>query len=245
MTEMWRPSFARKFKAGSVDLQEAMIVYDEIFHNKVYDWWRPVGPGDVVLDLGSNLGFFSALSLDRGASKIYMVEANPNIMTTSLRNVAPYLINQPDPKVVPINAMIGEGSYPHGIMQTAEVDEDFSNIERLPLKTLCERYEIDYIDFLKVDIEGNEYDIFNEENYDFLTNNVGHISMEVHTRNNFGNGYTRFFEFRDLYLKNWRDEGLLRGMTDKTEEFIEGLWDEGVIYSADYHYFMVYKLERQ
>jgi hypothetical protein len=59
---------------------------------------------------------------------------------------------------------------------------------------------LDHIDFLKVDCEGGEYDVFTEENYEFLTQKVGYITGEWHL-SYMKDGLNRFRHFRDLYLK--------------------------------------------
>ena len=61
-------------------------------------------------------------------------------------------------------------------------------------------YNIDYIDFLKVDIEGGEYNIFNEENIDFLTSKVRVTVVEFHIRIENNNYKKQFVYFRDHIL---------------------------------------------
>jgi hypothetical protein len=53
-------------------------------------------------------------------------------------------------------------------------------VETMRFKTFRELYAIDRIDFLKTDCEGGEYYIFNEENIDFLVENVGVVVGEWH-----------------------------------------------------------------
>ena len=71
-------------------------------------------------------------------------------------------------------------------------------MEAITFKTFVENYSIDKIDFLKTDCEGGEYDIFNEENIDFILNNVKKISGEWHL--NTTETKEKFIIFRDKYL---------------------------------------------
>ena len=74
-------------------------------------------------------------------------------------------------------------------------------MEGITFKKLCELYNLEKIDFLKTDCEGGEYDIFNEENFDFIKNNVKKIVGEWHLGTPELNA--KFRDFRDLYLQNF------------------------------------------
>ena len=66
-----------------------------------------------------------------------------------------------------------------------------------------EKRSIDKIDFLKVNCDGGEYDIFNEENIDWILNNVKNISSKFYL--NFPGCRERFTKFRDNYLELFDD----------------------------------------
>ena len=62
--------------------------------------------------------------------------------------------------------------------KNAEVDLDIELIVILLLYSKLNN--IDFIDFLKVDCEGGEYDIFIEDNASFLRERVNKIALEYH-----------------------------------------------------------------
>ena len=56
---------------------------------------------------------------------------------------------------------------------------------------------------MKVDCEGGEYSIFTEDNFDFISNNVKFISIEIHLK---GDGFReKFKKFRDNFLVQFKD----------------------------------------
>lgn len=61
---------------------------DRVIVNEVKGTYKdlPVGPGDVVLDLGANIGAASRLFIDRGA-KVVAIEADPENIPLARRNI--------------------------------------------------------------------------------------------------------------------------------------------------------------
>jgi hypothetical protein len=56
-----------------------------------------------------------------------------------------------------------------------------TKLETISFKSFIEEYKIDSIDFLKMDIEGEEFSFFlNSWNFDFVINNVKKIASEFH-----------------------------------------------------------------
>jgi hypothetical protein len=74
-------------------------------------------------------------------------------------------------------------------------DKEFKGIT---FNNLIQKYNISHVDYMKVDCEGGEYNIFEEENMDFLLNNVKFIAMEIHL--NYNGCREKFKNFRDNYL---------------------------------------------
>lgn len=152
--------------------------FNEFFMHKDYDWWYMVQPGDVVVDVGACFGMFTCRALDLGASKVYAVEPNEKLLKDTLYNAFPHIKNKKDSPVVPVNYAIGSDSNRRSdIFGHSRSD---GSLKFKSFKDFVEEYNIDYIDYLKIDAEGGEYDIFTEENVDYLVNNVKHISAEFH-----------------------------------------------------------------
>ena len=158
------------------DIEAVAIFFYEFFVRSDYDWWRPVQPGDIDVDIGANIGMFTCLALDRGAKKVYAIEPSLELLQTTMYNATPHIVNKKESPLIPINCAIG--STKDTIHHVYGPDKN--NFEIKSFKDILQEYNIDKIDFLKIDCEGGEYDILTEENLDFIKRNVRHIAVEMH-----------------------------------------------------------------
>jgi hypothetical protein len=79
-----------------------------------------------------------------------------------------------------------------------------NKMETITFKRFLELYNLKRIDFLKTDCEGGEYDIFTDENFDFIKSNVKKIAGEWHLNEYYYSGAKdKFREFRDKYLSQF------------------------------------------
>ena len=76
---------------------------------------------------------------------------------------------------------------------------DLKPVHSLSFTGLLAQHNIDRIDFLKTDSEGAEYEIFNDENFEWITQNVRKIAGEFHL--NTPELKAKFRRFRDTYLR--------------------------------------------
>lgn len=158
----------------------------EIFIKKVYEYKDiKVKKGDIVVDLGSNIGLFSIYSIFNGASKVYSVEALPTTYNYLFNNVKNYNIDT-------LNVAISDGitkdffiSDRSGSSSIYNKTEKKVTVNCLDFNNFIENYNINHINFLKIDIEGSEYDMFENINENYLRNNIDIIFLEFHIINNY------------------------------------------------------------
>ena len=111
-----------------------------------------VKPGDIFVDLGSNIGMSSRYAERIGAKEIYAFEADPVVYKSLLMNKG---INWKTyhKAITDHRGMLEIGLWPSlkekALVEAITLDDVFS---------IC---ELDRIDFLKVDIEGSERSCFN------------------------------------------------------------------------------------
>lgn len=141
---------------------------------------------DVFVDLGANCGLSSYFAYLQGAKKIFAFEPSPKECKAYLMNNIPNTILYQ----MAVSDKIGfiELNSAWDLNNNMQDDKYQKRMKSLSmcvtLDYLFEQKVVDKIDFLKVDVEGHEYNIFNGISDDNLTK-VKNISLEIHGAKNF------------------------------------------------------------
>jgi hypothetical protein len=143
-----------------------------MFFNDVYLWPFHPFSAKLVMDLGANRCFFGVVALKILGAKLYiaveplrkydapreMLFSVNNILEISARHYRKVLgTSHRDPKVM-------------------EALEEVAN-DTITVRSIVEELKIKTLDFLKVDIEGAEYDVFQDTSWLSL---VSRIALELH-----------------------------------------------------------------
>lgn len=161
----------------------------EIFINKDYDKIDEckISNNDVVLDIGGNCGFFALYSIQNGASKVYSVEP----VKTSFEQIVKLSNNFPE--IIPINKAVSEtngtvimsvdeeGSATNCVTHYSEMFGGNSNkeiVDSININDLLLNIK-EKINFMKVDCEGSEFELFKTISDDNLKK-IDKIIVEVH-----------------------------------------------------------------
>jgi FkbM family methyltransferase len=179
-----KKSYINSSKGGKWNI---LAVFNEIIGHKVYhNDFVNVEENDVVIDIGFNYGLFSMVSLKNNPSKIIAFEPNPKLVSNYQKffNHEKIELHQ---KAVSNKAGIvtfNENNDPG--MSTLLSDINTHNInatyevELINFYQFIQKNNINQIDYLKVDCEGGEYDIFDSIPNEYLTNQVKKIALEFH-----------------------------------------------------------------
>jgi hypothetical protein len=166
-------------------------VTEEIF-NGVNDYEKlfEVEEGDIVLDIGATVGEFIYKILNKNPKHCYVVEPLSIFFDTLKKNLYGHPVSF-------TNAAITNSKY-------CKINWDGydESVNTLTFNEFIKLNRLDRVDFLKLDCEGGEYDIFSEENISFLKT-VPKIVAEFHL------GGTilkeNFRHFRDNILPNFNN----------------------------------------
>ncbi|MGB4990616.1 MAG: FkbM family methyltransferase [Pyrinomonadaceae bacterium] len=174
------------------DANGAREVLTSPMYSRFFERMQLEGPLN-ILDLGASNGGFplllaaSGLRLDRVVS----VEFNPRTFTRLHFNLTRNL----DCVVIPVNAAlcgksrslrvtVGTGGVSDSIYNSSEGNDVREyEIEGVSFDDLFQRYfEKKIVDICKIDVEGAEFEVFENTNYQSLKN-CRYLIMEIHERN--------------------------------------------------------------
>jgi FkbM family methyltransferase len=162
-------------------------VVTEIFEDNIYERFFQVEKDDIVVDIGASIGPFTYSILHKNPKHVYCIEPSEAEFPTLVKNTIGYPVTH-------ILKGIGDSN-------SSYVEQDniygFSHMESITFNKFKELYNIDKIDFLKIDCEGGEYNMFNNDNLDWIKHNIKKISGEWHLS---GGLNSKFRYFRDNYL---------------------------------------------
>ncbi|MCC7570748.1 FkbM family methyltransferase [Candidatus Micrarchaeota archaeon] len=162
-------------------------IVEEIVKKKIYDVKKTPNEKDVILDLGMNIGIYSVYASKRFGSKIIGVEPVRDNFNIAVKNIKH---NKLDEFIITLNKAVsnkdGEklklwiddknvGGH-STIKDLGRKRKRYEEVETVSLLTLIKEYNPNVI---KCDIEGAEWEIFTENNFD-LMKNVYLVMMEVH-----------------------------------------------------------------
>jgi FkbM family methyltransferase len=160
---------------------------DEIWAFRKYDaFGHRVNPGDVVVDIGANIGTFSVYAaMVCGASRVLSFEPFPENYKLLSKNVGANQLGM----VTCVNQAVAgkpgrrtfglhsEDAGSHSLVATPSADT--IEVECCTFEDIFERFGIDRIDYLKMDCEGAEYEILEHASRARLQQ-IKQISMEYH-----------------------------------------------------------------
>ena len=175
-------------------------IADEMQTERVYHANREIKTGDVVLDIGANVGSFAEATMSRfNITKIYCIEPYAPHFKCLTENMAKW-----GDKVQCSKIALAETRDVNIDTCTPKTDStrfvDFQPNAGITFQQYVETMNIDKINFMKMDVEGYEYQIITPDNYEYVYSKVDHIAAEYHT-------FTKqqkadFARFREGVLKN-------------------------------------------
>ena len=173
-----------------------IYTYNQIYVAREYDSPDLPAKANTIVDLGANIGLATIFfALRYPNARLLSVEPDPENFAQLSINVAPLGARvqtlmaaawSRDGTLSLVREDIEGNSLDAWGVQVAEQSEpSANNVPSYSMPALMARAKIDYVDILKVDIEGAEKEIFSNATDDWLTR-IGMIIVETHDRFNPG-----------------------------------------------------------
>ena len=176
-----------------------------------------INPTDIVVDIGGQIGTFTVMAAWK-ANKGHVYTFEPtslnfpmlqeNVAINNLTNVTLYKKAVSDTNGIAYMHLSSDNTGGHSLSWKTDEKQQKEAVPTITLATLMEDNEIDHIDFLKMDCEGAEYDIFYTAPLDVL-GRIRKIAIEYHMVDDARNGemLKRFLE--EHGFKAWIHRSLL------------------------------------
>lgn len=166
--------------------KDVHYILNEIFNQNIYNNdFICVEENDLVFDIGFNYGFFALHALRFKPSKIIGFEPSPKLVKkfneVSIPNIELHEVAVSDKNGVATfydNLRDGMSTLKTDVTQF-HVESSF-DVNTISFNDFIKNNNIQNIDYLKVDCEGSEYEIFESMDENFLTNNIKKIALEFH-----------------------------------------------------------------
>lgn len=176
------------------------------FEENNYEKFFNVEENDIVVDIGASVGPFTSNILKLKPKKVFCLEPHPELYKTLKTNF------ESDVNVICLEQGIASinGTNTFTGLYNDDLDPSYigdklwskqSECDSITFRSFIDKHNITQIDFLKTDCEGGEYEIFTDENMDWIKNNVKKIVGEWHFHND--DLKNKFKKFRDTYLKSF------------------------------------------
>lgn len=143
------------------------VVVREIWCENVYEVYDgDLNDTGIVIDLGANIGSFSLYAAALGAKKVIAVEPEPHNLDLLRQNIKENQVNVPDCEFIVDTHGINDGKFTsafindnHGdsvVSYQKTFENDQQPIQMISLEQLFKLHDLEFIDVLKIDIEGHE-----------------------------------------------------------------------------------------
>lgn len=191
-----------------------LAVLNEIFVNDEYGI-SIKGEPEVIFDLGSNIGLSAIyFKLKYPQAKIYAFEPDPNTYKKLIKNTKQFKdIFCYNIAVSDKNGKTEFYSCSGQSMSSSLVNRDNIEscskiyVETRDLDTLINEFKIKEIDLLKFDIEGAEFNVFNNfQNLNIIKNMIGELHLDL--MNQGKEDFFRIFKDFKVNIKNSSKSGL-------------------------------------
>lgn len=173
-----------RLNTSDIHVFREVLMFDKIFKNQFKD-------GNVIIDAGANIGLTSiVLSKLNPTIRIIALEPDDENFKLFKRNIELNLCKNIEPLNKALWTYTGELTFGNAFRDNdswslsvvnAESSDSKTIVSCISLLELIDKYHISNIDYFKIDIEGAEKDLFEDEEFlDLLKHKCKKLAIEVH-----------------------------------------------------------------
>lgn len=154
------------------------VAIREIEEENIYERFFKINKGDIVVDVGAHVGIFTKKALNAGASRVLAIEPDPMFVKelTQIKSDKLQVFQLAIANKNGNSTITSDGN-------ANEIGKGDVQISTITFEDFHEHQNLFKIDFLKIDCEGGEYDIFTPNNIKWISKNVKNITGEFHIHN--------------------------------------------------------------
>jgi len=166
---------------------EDTSIIREVFERKVYEAYVRPHPNDVVIDVGAHLGSFTIRAAKMVRPKGLVVALEPYPENYELLKTNVRLLHTPS-NIISVRTALGDREgfadlfLNGGYMGHSSIITRKTKSIKVPITTLdrlVTELGIEHVDFVKIDVEGAEYDVLKGAENTLKSNDI-RLSMETH-----------------------------------------------------------------
>ena len=163
-------------------------ILKEMYRDKVYDFYFQGKKDLTVLDIGANIGVFSFYAAEF-CKKIYAIEPSEEHFQSLVTMVEFNRMENIEPIKAAIANKTEKRTFYHNTNTTMyslnkavnTLPDDAERVQCVSLDDLFKNNKIKHVDFMKIDVEGAESEIFASKGFEKVARKIDHIMGEYHT----------------------------------------------------------------
>jgi len=170
---------------GGGDEDWIHYLWEDIFLNKMYEKYFKIKENDIVMDIGANVGIFSVSCSQKNINRCYCFEPMPQNFQYLKKNISQLddfqkftLVQK---AISPYQEIyVGEHQDKTTPYPEKEKTNNCITLDTVKLVDFAQENKIKKVDFIKMDIEGGEWDVFESEDLDWILKNTRKFVAEIH-----------------------------------------------------------------
>jgi autotransporter strand-loop-strand O-heptosyltransferase len=202
-------------------------LWNEIIADRGYERYFKIKEDDIVFDIGANVGYFALSCAKRKIKHCYCFEPMPSNFLCLNKNITELEDSQNftliQKAISPCKEIyVGEQQDQTTPYTEKKKTNNCTILDTVKLVDFTKENKIKKVDFIKMDIEGGEWDIFESEDFEWILKNTKKFVAELHLEEEIdGNASDHRKRFNTDFISRFRENGFSTKVTSIDGQDIE------------------------